>query len=415
MPGTSFCASCRRVRYCSKQCQERAWTRHIFSCKPGISIKTAYILARAVSADLLPSDVQTRIDYGFTNALTWKQESNLLGIYAGLIKYMNISPRVIHGWRVRGVLVQEIINAYEGIPASSRGGYYPQFLQNTHFLHVNRAQLDGRIKLTHFKRAAWAFLGQSLSSSDGEIGVYFRTLPTRAKQCFLFYGSLCAQEYPGPGRIWVGFGFCAAKDLHEEHQLARDYYQLIHLCTFDEFCSATSSCSLPDLFEAHGITSSLELLNKVCRSARESVWDLKEYITLVYEYGIDADAEPVLPIPSIFMDYGFMNCTDAKEEKMLQELYKKYLSLSMTDPLELHNASISGTLYRCKRYMKLQPKELYMRLLRNPYPLAFPDPESSSPVYCSPDNPSRDGSTGVPSSFRLTASDIRGILGIRPH
>ncbi|KAI0031655.1 hypothetical protein K488DRAFT_51680 [Vararia minispora EC-137] len=397
-PGTILCASCGRVRYCSDRCQERALCDHVFSCKPGVPVETAYILAKAVYLDLFPSDVQTRIDYGFTKALDWRQESNLLGLYTGLIKLLRIPPRVIHDWRVRGVLIQEIVNAYEKIPASYRGDYYPWFLQNRHLLRVNSPKLDGPIKLAHFKRAAWTFLGQPSSSANGKINTYFRSLPAYAKQCFLFYGSLCAQQQPGPGRTWIGFGFCAAKDLYEECQLARDYYQLIHLCTFDEFCSARSSCSLPDLFKAYGIKSSLGILNTVCRPVRQSVWDLKEYITLVYEYGVDADGEPILPPRPVSVDYGFVNCAGEREKKKLQELYKRYFSLSMADPLELHNAAIAGRLYKHMAEDKniiLEPKKLYMRLLQNPYPLVFPGSQSSSFANSNPDPLVRTWATGT--------------------
>jgi hypothetical protein len=113
-----------------RACQRANWPRHIFECSPKKPINTAYYLARAIYADFLPDDPQTLEDYGFNRASTADNRTMLLGLYQGLIKYNEVEPKVMHRWRVKGILVEEIKAAYEKMPEQARGSYYPWFLRN---------------------------------------------------------------------------------------------------------------------------------------------------------------------------------------------------------------------------------------------------------------------------------------------
>ncbi|KAG6377268.1 hypothetical protein JVT61DRAFT_1332 [Boletus reticuloceps] len=128
------CAGCQKVYYCSTSCQKEDWVYHIFHCKPSRPINTADYLARAVFENLLPEHPQTCDDYGFSRVFTAEEKSKLLGLYIGLIKVIKIPPKTIHGWRIRGALVDEIKATFYKIPERTRGGYFPWFLQNEHII-----------------------------------------------------------------------------------------------------------------------------------------------------------------------------------------------------------------------------------------------------------------------------------------
>ena len=78
------CSGCRKVYYCSTDCQKSSWPFHIFDCKPRHSINTAYYLAQAVYQDRIPEHPQTCADYGFDRAFTGEEKSKLIGLYIGM-------------------------------------------------------------------------------------------------------------------------------------------------------------------------------------------------------------------------------------------------------------------------------------------------------------------------------------------
>ncbi|KAI0920990.1 hypothetical protein AcW1_004887 [Taiwanofungus camphoratus] len=94
-PATKRCSACTvsTAWYCDTKCQKSDWVAHIFDCNPKREITTADHLALAVDQNLLPEDVQTCMDYGFTRAFTVENRTQLLGLYIGLIKYLGVSPR----------------------------------------------------------------------------------------------------------------------------------------------------------------------------------------------------------------------------------------------------------------------------------------------------------------------------------
>ena len=133
-PTTQRCSGCSKVYFCSENCQKKLWPLHIFDCNPTKPPNTAYHLTRAVYLDMIPTHPQTCIDYGFARCKTEEECSNLISLYQGLIKILEIDPMVFHHARRKGRLVAEIRKHYEAHPESHRGVYYPWFLQNLHLL-----------------------------------------------------------------------------------------------------------------------------------------------------------------------------------------------------------------------------------------------------------------------------------------
>lgn len=72
------------------------------------------------------------------------------------------------------------------------------------------------------------------------------------------------------------------------------------------------------------------------------------------------------PIPSVNVDYGFVNCRTFEETCILMEVYRKVLETA--NPLELHQACVAGDLFQfAESYVRME--ERWRSLLRNVYPL----------------------------------------------
>jgi hypothetical protein len=83
---------------------------------------------------MIPSHPQTCIDYGFSRCNTEKELSNLISLYIGLIKLLEVDPMDLHRARRKGRLASEIMFHYEKLPIPNRGDYYPWFLKNLHIV-----------------------------------------------------------------------------------------------------------------------------------------------------------------------------------------------------------------------------------------------------------------------------------------
>jgi hypothetical protein len=72
------------------------------------------------------------------------------------------------------------------------------------------------------------------------------------------------------------------------------------------------------------------------------------------------------PIPSVNVDYGFINCRTFEETCTLMEIYGKVLKTA--NPLELHQACVAGDLFQfASGYVRME--ERWRSLMRNFYPL----------------------------------------------
>jgi hypothetical protein len=352
------------------------WVRHIFDCNPRRGINTADYLALAVRDDLIPEHPQTLIDYGFERAFTVENRTKLFGLFVGLIHVLGVKPQLIHKWRLNGTLIREIHAAYEKVPVSSRGGYYPWFTKNQYVLDDSMPiPTDHRYD---FAQKAWVFVGGSPSDTEGQIKAQVATWPSNKQICHALYAILLGEWHPGPSQyLWVLFGFCVTRDRYEESSLGVLYRELIMLCTFDEFTTAFESSTLFSLIVSKGIQrrssnpywdfanwDDLEDVLSGSPQVFKSVWYLKQYV-------MAEDSEEVKPIPAVTVDYGFMNCKDEEDTSNLKRLYKQILEMPKVKPLELHEAAIKGELFKyAGRLVQLEKKKKkFQRLLKNPYPL----------------------------------------------
>ena len=70
-------------------------------------------------------------------------------------------------------------------------------------------------------------------------------------------------------------------------------------------------------------------------------------------------------LPSVFADYGFMNCKDEADKEASVKVYKLYFASKDVDPGELHKACIRGELFLyLRRFVSLVNAPSKPRLLR---------------------------------------------------
>jgi hypothetical protein len=366
-PATRRCSGCKvsSTWYCGKECQQEHWVIHIFECNPRKPINTAYYLARDCRRDRLPDDHQTCEDYGFSRAFTAENRSKLLGLYIGLFNYLNVSPKMVHSWRLNGTLVEKIKESFEELPVSSRGGYYPWFLENQYILEETKVVPIDHIHETLLR--AWRYAGEgSPSSTPEEIASVLNTWSESKLACFSLYTWLLSSSHPSPDQFhWVKFGFCVCRDEWSETSVSALYNRLIARCTFQEFYTAYQSSALISLFRTKELGTELRNVRHLedvlenCPVSNKSVWDLKQYVV----------ASKGVLIPSVTVDYGFANCRTEEETMELKEVYKKFFDHFKSDPIQLHEAAIGGRLFEyVGTFVKLK-KNRFSRLMKNPYPL----------------------------------------------
>ena len=379
------CSGCKNIWYCSTRCQTEHWCFHVFDCKTGKPVDTVYHLARACYRDVVPVDVQTRIDYGFDKAsqvLGPEGEMMMCGLWRGIFVALDIDAKEVRKWRREGRLVERIKENFETVPERNRGAYYPWFLQHQWLLDgtpvdESRAHQNAVASADRMLRDGWIFAGGPPNDSPDDIRRKLAALPRERASCHALYFCLVSGAHPNPGQdLWLEFGFVAATCQGEELEFGRRYMHLIKLCTFGQFCTAFETSSIPALFEHCGLSMSrypsfLDIMAGSPRS-NKSVWDLKHYLD---QRACSGSGDKLEPVVSAAMDYGFFNCKNELDRTLLDDLYGKLLSGSRANPLELHDACIKGQLLEyAKRFMKLAPYlTRYTRLLKNPYPLPVYD------------------------------------------
>ncbi|TBU58656.1 hypothetical protein BD310DRAFT_948564 [Dichomitus squalens] len=304
------CSGCRNIWYCSTRCQTENWRYH--------PADTVYHIALACYEDLIPVDAQTRIDYGFDKAsrvLGPEGETMMCGLWKGIFVFFDIDTKEVRTWRKEGKLVEGIRERFETILEHNRGAYCPWFLQRQWLL-------DG-IPADESKSHQNA-VSSADQDSPQDIRRKHATLPLDRATCHALYFCL---------DLWLKFGFVAATCQGEELEFGRKYMQLIRLCTFDEFCLAFETSSIPALFERCGLSMShshmfLDVMASSPRSYK-SVWLLKQYIDQRACSG--PSDEPDL-FSAARLDYSFANCKNALDQKLLDDLYRKLLSESRASP-----------------------------------------------------------------------------------
>ncbi|KAJ7044984.1 hypothetical protein C8F04DRAFT_520702 [Mycena alexandri] len=227
-------------------------------------------------------------------------------------------------------------------------------------------------------QGAWQYVrGRPNTDTMDQIAAERSTWPKEKQDCDLLCSLIMSEMHPSPelDDLWVTFGFCACHGEAEEQILSAVYGELIQdkKCTFEELYLAYDSSTLIALFDSKKLGTRakeiphLEVVLKGSPRAFQSVWYLKQFVA--------SRQEGKRRIPSIAVDYGFLNCLkDEAEHTLLEDLYHQLFTLPRArfDPMQLHEACIQGKLYEyAEGLLKLRKKDqkVLKRLLKNPYPL----------------------------------------------
>ncbi|KDR84133.1 hypothetical protein GALMADRAFT_700408 [Galerina marginata CBS 339.88] len=374
------CAGCWKVWYCGNRCQENDWFIHLFDCKSKDQITTADHLYRATVEDKIPSDEQTKHDYGFTRAYTSQNHLRLLGIYIGLMNssLLSVKARTLHKWRIGGTLVQNIISQYQSLPPTNQVGCFPWFLENHWWIFDGKLEPrveDAetlKIEAETLLTKGWLYSGGVPTDTTTQIKKVTAKWPKEKKTCMLFCGLiLLGTTRPNPSiDSWKQFGFCTCDSKYEEVELAHLYQRLLHFCTFQEFFSAYETSGLAGLFMSKGLESEFSrfpYLKRLLENSPhmfDSVWELKRLV-------VQSDNWPNQINPAVFADYGFGNCKTEEEINDLKAIYKEYFLGPKKCPPALHLACIQGNLFNyVSTFVVLKnkkEKKKYRRLMKNPY------------------------------------------------
>ncbi|KAH9939371.1 uncharacterized protein BXZ73DRAFT_43872 [Epithele typhae] len=374
------CSACREACYCSQKCQQEHWPLHIFDCKPGQPISTVYYLARAIHNNIVPSDPQTRIDYGFEKIAEHdgrSSEDYLLIVYAIVLK--SVSPQNLRRWQRNGRLAPEIKALFEAMPPETRGGGYKLFLKYERIfdrpddVEKGVAHPPADTHMNKLYRDGWIHMGGDPKAPQAEIDASIRALSPRARFVHYAYIILFASELPAPQMpAWLAFGFVTTSSEREVSELGMAYIELVHYCTFDEFLEAYNEGRMPGLFRQYRVALPKPRVFEAMMGDKpdmfDSVWYLKAHVDILQVSKEDNAERFYDPKPATRCgDYGYDNVRDKAESKLLDELYLELFGKVQKgmDPLELHQACMDGKLVEyVSRFVKLGTHAaLYKRLL----------------------------------------------------
>ena len=330
----------------------------------------------------MPQDEDVLEDFGFNNVLPGKDRTYLLGLYQGLYLSGKFSAEDIHEWRVGGILVDKIKEFNYSIAENSRGQYFPWFLNNLHVLEgrMTKDEAEQRLIAIFYDKAR-----PYLDIEDRDKTA--RDLKPEAKGASynLLAGTLL-RFTPNPIESnWLSFAFVTCHGQREENELLSLYQLLlaeddgsyfydfhnsrrgvIQPATFTQFWKAYEAGTLIQLMDSKGLKdlrSQLPFLEGFLSvppaGPRPSVWYLKQFL----EINNPMDHPP---IPSVNVDYGFMNCRTFEETCTLMEIYREVLKTA--SPLALHEACIVGGLFQFASVF-VPMEEQWRSLMRNFYPL----------------------------------------------
>ena len=359
----------------------------------------------------MPQDEAVLEDFGFNNVFSVGEKCYLLGVYGGLYSSGKFTMEDIHEWRVTGILVDKIKEFYYSIAEDCRGQYFPWFLKNLHVLQHPMSKEEAQQKLiaTIYDKAR-----PYLDIEDRKKTA--RDLKPEAKRVSNnLLAEILLRISPNPIESnWYFFGFVTCRGKVEETLLVDIYLLLltksdgsffyefhnrrrgvIQPATFTQFWEAYEAGTLIQRMDCKGLKelrSRLPFLEGFLSvppaGPHPSVWDLKQFLEV-------RDPMDYPPIPSINVDYGFINCRTFEETCILMEIYRKVLETA--DPLQLHQACVAGDLFQfATGYVRME--ERWRPLMRNPYPLkevveSDLGPELGSEVGSGVD----EGSAGLPS------------------
>ncbi|KAI4217542.1 MAG: hypothetical protein LQ351_000137 [Letrouitia transgressa] len=331
----------------------------------------------------MPQDEDVLKDFGFNNVLSGGHTNYLLGVYQGLYLSGKFSAEDIHEWRVGGILIDKIKEFYYSTPEYSRGEYFPWFLKNLHVLErpaMTEEEAQQKLIATFYDKARPYLDIEDHNKTARELE------PVAKGTSYNLLAQTLLRMTPNPiEKNWYSFGFVTCHG-HSEESMLLDLYQLlltesdgsffykfhnsrrdvIQPATFAQFWKAYEAGTLIQLMDSKGLKKLrsrlrfLEVFLSVPPAGpHPSVWNLKQFLEI-------NDPIDYPPVPSVNIDYGFVNCHTFEDTCILIEIYRKVLETA--SPLALHRACLVGELFQFASHF-VRMEEQWRPLMRNPYPL----------------------------------------------
>ncbi|KAI6020960.1 hypothetical protein BKA83DRAFT_1447902 [Pisolithus microcarpus] len=183
------CSKCTDPWLCNKACEDAyGFYDHNFRCAIRRPLDSADYLERACWKNEIPDDIDTLEKFGFTKFPSVFDQRNLLGIFTGLTQ-MGIGNRELRRWQEDGMLVPNIMSAYEGNPKYSHRAYYIWFREKLYILN--------RVDTNAYTPDMLAIARPHLDAGD-----QFKNLheidPSTKRKSFLLYAILLNGWHPDP-------------------------------------------------------------------------------------------------------------------------------------------------------------------------------------------------------------------------
>ena len=293
--------------------------------------------------------------YGFMSFLNGKDRSRLFKLYRRLVMEWNIDEE-----ELRAAVMQNRLK--EMLTFRCRQIEDVDMLSDKEWLESQeRFGVNGKSKgLITVLEAAQEEL---LTPNERKLPIA-EIQPPEKRSALLFYIQIRNGFKPDVSEDnWILLGFCTAPNAISEDRLGSAYEALVGRCAFDEFVSSMIDSSIVELFRKYGLADRILRMRNfkefmvMVKKWHHSVWELKRFTRM---NGSD-------PFRAVVVDYGFMNCKEARQRMQLRSIYQEYFE-SGGDEMELHEACIAGKLASFLQSVfgrLLVPPESFS----NPYPL----------------------------------------------
>ncbi|KAH9216732.1 hypothetical protein DL95DRAFT_495683 [Leptodontidium sp. 2 PMI_412] len=349
------CTNCGIVAYCDINCCHADWYRHKFSCSLGRPIDVTDYLVLACHTNQYPQEDDVAEQYGFMCFATGKDRSRLFELYRRLVIEWNIDEEELRT-AVKQNRLKEMLTFRCGQTGDFVMSSDKQWLEGQEGFRVN-GKSQG---LTTIIEAAQ----EELLGSDERKLPFTELQPPEKRSALLFYIQIRNGFKPDVDEDnWISLGFCTAPDAISEDRLCSAYESLVGRCTFTEFVSSMIESGIVELFSIYGLADRILCMRNfkdfmaTVKKWHQSVWELKRFTRMNVSD----------PFRAVVVDYGFMNCKEARQRMQLRRMYQEYFERG-EDEMKLHEACIAGKLASflqsvCGRL--LIPPDF----LSNPYPL----------------------------------------------
>ncbi|OIW30057.1 hypothetical protein CONLIGDRAFT_644082 [Coniochaeta ligniaria NRRL 30616] len=349
------CTKCGIAAYCDLDCYRADWYRHKFLCILGRPTDVTDHLVLACHTNQYPQEDDVAEQYGFMCFATGKDRSRLFELYRRLVIEWAIDEEELRAAvkqnRLKEMLTFRCSQTADPVMLSDK-----QWLESQEGFGVS-GERQGLIILIEAAR-------EELLNSDERKSPFTEVQPPEKRQAFLFFVQIRNGFKPDVDEDnWISLGFCTAPDAVSEDRLCSAYNSLVGRCTFDEFWSSMAESGILELFSKYGLADRILHMRNfknfmaIVKKWHQSVWELKRFTRMNVSD----------PFRAVVVDYGFMNCKDARQRMQLRGMYQEYFKRG-EDEMRLHEACVAGKLasflHSVFGGLPVPPD-----FLRNPYPL----------------------------------------------